>query len=78
MFGFSKINEIIADYPEYKLIATTNIPNLKVVSLNGVEIKGQAVNIEGMTGSFFNLQSTRDIEINRIVQQTPVFLAKFE
>jgi hypothetical protein len=47
--------EIIADYPEDNLIATTNIPNLKVVNPNGIEIKGQSVSIEGMDDDIFEV-----------------------
>ncbi|MCS3552690.1 MULTISPECIES: hypothetical protein [unclassified Sphingobacterium] len=46
---------IISDYPEDKLIGTANIPNLKVVNLNGIEIKGQVTNIEGMDSDVFEI-----------------------
>lgn len=47
--------EIITDYPDDKLIATTNIPNLKVINPNGIEIKGQGANIEGMDSDVFEV-----------------------
>ena len=46
---------IITDYPEDKLIGTANIPNLKVVNPNGIEIKGQVTNIEGMDSDVFEI-----------------------
>ena len=46
---------IITDYPEDKLIGTANIPNLKVVNPNGIEIKGQVTNIEGMDSNVFEI-----------------------
>lgn len=47
--------EIIADYPDDKLIETTDIPNLKVINPNGIEIKGQGANINGMDSDFFEI-----------------------
>lgn len=47
--------EIITDYPEDKLIATANIPNLSVVNPNGIEIKGQGANINGMGNDVFEI-----------------------
>ena len=46
---------IITDYPEDKLIGTANIPNLKVVNSNGIEIRGQVTNIEGMDSDGFDI-----------------------
>ena len=47
--------EIITDYPDVKLIATTDIPNLKVINPNGIEIKGQGTNINGMDRDVFEI-----------------------
>ncbi len=47
--------EIITDYPEDKLIETTNIPNLKVINRNGIEIKGQGTSISGMDSDIFEI-----------------------
>ncbi len=47
--------EIITDYPDDKLIATTDIPNLKVNNPNGIEIKGQGTNINGMDSDVFEI-----------------------
>lgn len=47
--------EIITDYPDDKLIATTDIPNLKVINPNGIEIKGQGTNINGMDSDVFEI-----------------------
>jgi len=47
--------EIITDYPDDKLIATADIPNLKVVNPNGIEIKGQGININGMDNDVFEI-----------------------
>ena len=44
-----------ADYPEDRFIATMNIPNLKVFSENGIEIKGQAVSVEGFDNECFEI-----------------------
>lgn len=47
--------EIITDYPDDKLIATADIPNLKVVNPNGIEIKGQGANINGTDNDAFEI-----------------------
>lgn len=47
--------EIITDYSDDKLIATTDIPNLKVINPNGIEIKGQGTNINGMDSDVFEI-----------------------
>lgn len=47
--------EITTDHPNLKLIATANIPNLKVVSPNGIEIKGQGTSINGMDTDIFEI-----------------------
>ncbi|GGH27563.1 hypothetical protein FAZ19_19080 [Sphingobacterium alkalisoli] len=47
--------EIISDYPDDKLIATSDIPTLKIVNLTGIEIKGQATSIEGMDNDIFQV-----------------------
>ena len=47
--------EIIADYPDDRFIATANISNLKVINPNGIEIKGQGTNIEGMDSDIFEI-----------------------
>jgi len=47
--------EIITDNPDDKLIATADIPNLKVINPNGIEIKGQGTNINGMDSDIFEI-----------------------
>lgn len=47
--------EVITDYPDDKLIATTDIPSLKVINPNGIEIKGQGTNINGMDSDVFEI-----------------------
>lgn len=47
--------QIISDYPDEKLIATADIPTIKVVDTNGIEIKGQGTNIEGMDNDVFQV-----------------------
>ncbi|NTD99840.1 hypothetical protein G6M26_31220 [Agrobacterium tumefaciens] len=47
--------EIFADFPDDQLIATSNIQTLKIISSNGIEIKGQAVNINGMDSDVFEI-----------------------
>jgi len=47
--------EIISDFPDDRFITTTNIPNLRVIDLNGIEIRGQGVNIGGMDSDCFEV-----------------------
>ncbi len=47
--------KIVTDYPDDKLITTSNIPNLKVINQAGTEIKGQGTNIEGMDSDIFEV-----------------------
>lgn len=47
--------EIINDYPEDKLIATSDIPKLKIINSNGIEIKGQGTSIDGMDTDIFEV-----------------------
>lgn len=47
--------KIVTDYPDDKLITTSNIPNLKVINQVGTEIKGQGTNIEGMDSDMFEV-----------------------
>lgn len=47
--------EIITDHPDDKLIATADIPNLKVINPNGIEIKGQGTDINGMDRDVFEI-----------------------
>ena len=47
--------EILTDYVDEKLIVTSNIPNLVVTDENGKEIKGQAINIEGLDNEYFEV-----------------------
>lgn len=47
--------EIITDYSNDKLIATADIPKLKVFNPNGIEIKGQGANINGMDNDVFEI-----------------------
>jgi hypothetical protein len=43
------------DYPEDNLISTLNIPNLRVIDMDGNEIKGEACSISGMDGDIFEI-----------------------
>ncbi|PSR56892.1 hypothetical protein AHMF7605_27035 [Adhaeribacter arboris] len=47
--------DIVADYPENKLISTTSIKGLKVTNTNGVEIKGSGNQIDGMDSEGFEI-----------------------
>lgn len=47
--------EIINDYPKDKLIATSDIPTLKIITTDGVEIKGQGTSIDGMDSDVFEI-----------------------
>jgi len=47
--------EILADFPDDHLIATSNIQTLKIISSIGIEIKGQAMNIDGMDSDVFEI-----------------------
>lgn len=47
--------EVISDYPDNRLITTGDIANMKVVDQNGVEIKGQGTNVEGMDTDVFQV-----------------------
>lgn len=47
--------EITTDFPNDKLIATADIPKLKVTNPNGIEIKGQGANINGMDNDIFEI-----------------------
>jgi hypothetical protein len=47
--------EVTSDYPDDRLIATGDIVNLKVVDQNGIEIKGQGTNIDGMDTDVFQV-----------------------
>jgi hypothetical protein len=47
--------EIITNYPIDKLIATADIPNLKVFDNSGVEIKGVGTNVSGMDSDTFEI-----------------------
>jgi hypothetical protein len=47
--------DINYDYPEDKLIATSNIPGIRIIDTNGVEIKGLGTNIEGMDDDAFQV-----------------------
>ena len=47
--------EILNDYPEDKLIATSDIPTLKIITSDGVEIKGQGTSIDGMDSDVFEI-----------------------
>lgn len=47
--------KILTDYSDDKLIVTANIPELVVTDENGKEIKGQAINIEGMDSEHFEV-----------------------
>lgn len=47
--------EINTDYPDDRLISTGNIATLTVLDQNGIEIKGQGTNIEGMDSDFFQV-----------------------
>ena len=45
----------MTEYPENKLIITRTIAGLKVINQNGIEIKGEGVNIEGMDSEGFDI-----------------------
>ncbi len=47
--------EIINDYPDDKLIATSHIPTMKIINSNGIEIKGQGTSIDGMDSDVFQV-----------------------
>ena len=47
--------ELISDYPEDRLIATSDIPRMKVISPNGISIEGQGINIDGMDNDVFEV-----------------------
>ena len=47
--------EIVTDYPDDRLITTSAIPKLRVINQNGIEIKGQGINIEGMDSDTFDI-----------------------
>ena len=47
--------EIITDYPDDRLITTSLIPKLRVITQNEIEIKGQGINIEGMDSDTFDI-----------------------
>lgn len=47
--------KIIADYPDDKLIATSDIPKLKILNSKGIEIKGQGTSINGMDSDVFEV-----------------------
>jgi hypothetical protein len=47
--------DIVADYPDERLITTPYLSKLKVIDQKGVEIKGQGTNIEGMDSEFYEI-----------------------
>lgn len=47
--------EIISDYPDDRLIVTADIPKLKVLNPNGIEIRGKGTSIEGMDNNTFEI-----------------------
>lgn len=47
--------EIVNDYPENKLIATSDIPTLKIITSDGIEIKGQGTSVDGMDSDVFEV-----------------------
>ncbi len=47
--------EIITDYPEDRLIATSDIPTLKIINSNGIKIKGKGANINGLDSDGFEV-----------------------
>jgi hypothetical protein len=47
--------KLIADDPDNRLVMTSDIPNLSIINQNGIEIKGQAINIEGMDCDSFDV-----------------------
>lgn len=47
--------ELNSDFPEERLIATRNIPGMKVISENGNEIKGLATSVDGMDADCFEI-----------------------
>jgi len=48
-------NIAFEDYPEDKLISTTNIPVLQIFDYNEIEIKGLGCYISGMDSDCFNI-----------------------
>ena len=47
--------KIVTDYPEDKFISTADIPNLKILNQNEIEIKGEGISIEGMDSDTFDI-----------------------
>jgi len=47
--------EINSDYPEDKLITVSDIPTLKIIDSDGVEIIGQGTSISGMDSDVFEI-----------------------
>lgn len=47
--------EIVSDYPEDRLIATSAIPSMKIINSNGVEVKGQGISVDGMDNDVFSV-----------------------
>lgn len=47
--------ELLSDSPDDRLIATADIPSLKLIDCNGIEIKGQGTNIEGVDSDIFEI-----------------------
>jgi hypothetical protein len=47
--------QIISDEPDVKLIATADISAIKVIDANGIEIRGEGTNIEGMDNDIFQV-----------------------
>lgn len=47
--------EMIAEDFDERLIATAYILNLKVIDPNGIEIKGEGINVEGMDSDIYDV-----------------------
>lgn len=47
--------ELVSDYPEDKMISTMDIPELKIINDNGIEIKGVGNQITGMDNEEYEI-----------------------
>ena len=54
-YCLNKQIELASDYPEDKMISTMSIPELKITSNNGIEIKGVGNQITGMDNEEYEI-----------------------
>lgn len=47
--------KIVTDYPDDRLIVTSDIPNLEVIVETGTKIKGIGTNVSGMDSDVFDI-----------------------